>query len=172
LIAGDEGGGLKIKARYMQGWSQFKQGAGAWGRSAASFLEVLDQRMPDQASIAHVSDSDLELVDDTLRMLALMAAETDGADALLAWLSEAGSKPYDYLLFDRLADYYASKGRHADSVAVNQRFVELQPGHMAVPAFMAQVVEVWRQAGEQGQARRGQAAFVAAFEEAEAYQRL
>lgn len=172
LIAGDEGGGLKIKARYMQGWSQFRQGAGAWTRSAASFLEVLDQPMPDQASIARVADSDLELVDDTLRVLALMAAETDGADALIAWLSKAGSKPYDYLLFDRLADYYASKGRHAASVAVNQRFVELQPGHMAVPAFMAQVVEVWRQAGEQGQARRGQAAFVAAFEGAEAYQRL
>lgn len=172
LIAGNDGDNLKTKARYMQGWSQFKQGIGAWNRAAASFLAVLDHHLPGKGRFGQISAGDLQLVDDTLRILALMAADTRGADATIAWLGDAGAKPYDYLLFDRLADYYSSEGRYADSVAVNRRFVDTHPDHAAVPAFMAQVVQVWGQAGEKEQARQSRAAFVAMFRSDRDYRRL
>ncbi|MGM0767488.1 MAG: tetratricopeptide repeat protein [Pseudomonadota bacterium] len=172
LIAGDGGDSLKTKARYMQGWSQYKQGAHAWRRAAASFLTVLDQSMPTVANIAQVSASDREVVNDTLRVLALMAADSDGASTLSAWLSESGDKPYDYLLFDRLADHYANRGQYADSVAVNRRYVAMHPDHFEAPAFLAQTVEVWGMAGEPARSRAARSDFVAAYTADSDYSRL
>lgn len=163
LIAGTGGDRLKLKAGYMRGWSQYKQGKGAWHRAAASFVGVLDQQLPEPESLERVSASDAELVDDTLRVLALMAAESAGNGALTAWVGGSGEKHYDYLLFDRLADHYASTGQFEDSVSVNRAYVEARPDHPFAAAFLAQVIDVWTLAGESDRARDARAAYVHAY---------
>lgn len=172
LIAGEGGDSLKTKARYMQGWSQYKQGSGAWPRAATSFLAVLDQSMPTLSHIGQVQGSEREVIDDTLRVMALMAADRDGAPTLEAWLAQAGDKPYDYLLFDRLADHYANQRRYADSVAVSRRYVNDHPDHAAAPAFLAQAVDVWKLAGDADRAREARKEYVAAFSDDADYRRL
>lgn len=172
LVSGRGGDRLKLKAHYMQGWSQYKQGREAWLRAAASFVRVLDQQLPDPESIKRVSASDVELVDDTLRVLALMAAESGGERALTAWLGGFGEKHYDYLLVDRLADHYASSGRFADSVTVNQAYIAARPDHPAVAAFLSQIIDVWILAGKNDRVREAWADYVFAYETDYRYEAL
>jgi len=172
LISGSGGDRLKLKAHYMQGWSRYKQGKDAWPRAAASFIRVLDQQLPDSESMERVSASDVELVDDTLRVIALMAAESGGERALTAWLGGFGEKHYDYLLVDRLADHYASSGRFGDSVSVNQAYIAARPDHPAAAAFLAQIIDVWILAGNNDRVREAWADYVVAYESDDRYEAL
>ncbi|MEQ9546494.1 MAG: tetratricopeptide repeat protein [Marinobacter sp.] len=172
LMSGDGGDRLKLKARYMQGWSQYKQGKNAWDRAAASFISVLDRELPNAASIKRVSASDVELIDDTLRVLALMAADSAGTGSLNDWLGGNEERHYDYLLFDRLADHYASLGRFDNSVSVSRAYVQASPDHPAAPAFFAQVIDVWTLAGRSDRVREARADYVLAYGSDHRYETL
>jgi len=172
VISGEGTDSLKTKARYMQGWSQYKQGPSARPRAAETFLAVLDGFGEETSGFRHIPANDAELVDDTFRIVALMAAEDRGVESLAGWLTDAGGKDYGYLLYDRLADYYASNRRFEDSVAANNAFVGDFQAHYAVPAFLAQNVDVWRMAGQTDRARAARAEYVQAFSGDARYQRL
>jgi len=172
VISGDGADSLKTKARYMQGWSQFKQGPAAWRRAGETFLAVLDGFGAQTGGFRRIPANDAELIDDTFRIVALMAAEDRGVESLASWLDQVGGKDYGYLLYDRLADYYASQRRYDDSVAVNEAFVSAYASHNAVPAFLAQNVDVWRMAGRTSRAREARAGYVRAFSSDARYQPL
>ena len=172
VISSDGTDSLKTKARYMQGWSQYKQGSSGRTRAAKTFLAVLDGVGEETSGFRRIPASDAELVDDTFRIVALMAAEDRGVESLASWLTDAGGKGFGYLLYDRLADYYASNRRFEDSVAVNNAFVRDFQAHNAVPAFLAQNVDVWRMAGQTDRARAARAEYVQAFAGDARYQQL
>ena len=172
VLSGEGAESLKTKARYMQGWSQYKQGPSAWGRAGETFLAVLDRFSEESGSFRRIPANEAGLVNDTFRIIALMAANARGADSLAQWLDKAGGRAYDYLLYDRLADYYAGNARYQESVAVNHRFVDAQGNHPAVPAFLAQNVEVWLMAGRSDQAREARARYVRMFADNERYRTL
>lgn len=172
VISGDGAESLQTKAQYMQGWSQYKQGPSAWERAGETFLAVLDRFSDETDSFRQIPGNETGLVNDTFRIIALMAAEARGAESLAQWLNRAGGRGYDYLLYDRLADYYAGKARYQESVAVNQRFVDKHPNHPAAPAFLAQNVDVWLMAGRSDQAREARAHYVSAFADEERYRMI
>ncbi len=172
VVTGDGADSLKTKARYMQGWSQYKQGPSSWERAGQTFLAVLDRFSDETDSFRRIPPSDAGLVEDTFRIIALMAADARGTDSLAQWLNQAGGRDYAYLLYDRLADYYASNARYEDSVAANHRFVDQHPNHSAVPAFLAQNVDVWLMAGRAERVREARADYVRTFAEAGRYQAL
>ncbi|MEC7727205.1 MAG: tetratricopeptide repeat protein [Pseudomonadota bacterium] len=172
LIESDAPEGLKTKARYMLGWSQFKQGSPAWERSSRTFVMVLNTFLPDTASVERPGSSTIDTIDDTLRVLAMMAAREDGPDRLEAWLAKETPQPWAHLLFDRLADYYAQLGDYEASAATNSRFVRLYPDHSAAPAFMAQNVQVWQRAGQPASVRDARAEYVAMYDDSTRYRQL
>lgn len=172
LIGSDATDALKIKAQYMLGWSQFKQGSTAWERAVPTFLAVLDAFLPDTVSVEQPESSTIDTVDDTLRVLAKMAARADGPDRLEAWLAKGAPRPWTHLLYDRLADFYAQLGDYEASVATNDSFVRLYPDHRAAAAFMAQNVRVWHRAGRPARVRGARAEYVAMYEDDIRYRQL
>ncbi|MDX1551608.1 MAG: tetratricopeptide repeat protein [Marinobacter sp.] len=172
VISGEGTESLKTKAQYMQGWSQYKQGPTAWERAGETFLAVLDRFSDETDRFRQIPADEVGLVNDTFRIIALMAADARGAESLAQWLNRVGGRGYDYLLYDRLADYYAGKARYQESVAVNRRFVDNHPGHPAVPAFLAQNVDVWLMAGRSDQALEARARYVKAFADEERYRMI
>ena len=160
LLDSDDTREFSSKARYMLGWSQFKQGPSAWNRAADTFVEVLDELLPQEQSLLSVSESSVDTIDDTFRILALMAARNRGPDTLVSWLDKGQSHPWQHLLFDRLADYYAILGDTRASVATNMAFIEYSPHHDSVPAFLLQVVDVWQAAGDHEQVRMARTRFI------------
>ncbi|SFM69074.1 outer membrane protein assembly factor BamD [Marinobacter pelagius] len=163
LLEGEGGEALKAKARYMLGWSQFKQGEHAWERAAATFQAVLDGFLPTAESIRQVPESSVETIDDTLRVLALMASRTRGLATLDQWFDSGSVRPWEPLVFDRLADLYAITGKYEASVAVNEAFHRRYPQHASTPRFLAQIVEVWQMAGDDRKVRQARAGYVAAY---------
>lgn len=172
LIDSVDAGALKAKAQYMLGWSQFKQGPSAWERAGLTFLSVLDEFLPVPQSLQNPQASAVDTIDDTFRALALMAARKDGPDTLAGWLEADAPRHWAYLLFDRLADFYAVKGDYEASVATNHRFVRRYPDHPKNPAFMAQVAAVWSRAGKPDKVRAAKADYVAMFGAPSSYQAL
>ncbi|WP_417566790.1 tetratricopeptide repeat protein [Marinobacter sp.] len=172
LVESGENDELSAKARYMLGWSQFKQGAGAWDRAATTFVTALDNFLPDAEGVENVTESSVDTIDDTFRVLALMAARQRGPDTLISWLDETRVRPWTHLLFDRLADYYAVQGQTEASVAVNEAFIRYAPDHPGVAAFMLQVVDVRQRAGQPERVRGARAEFVARFGSDPGYDRL
>lgn len=176
VISGKSGESLKTKARYMLGWSQYKQGPSARSRAAVSFLTVLDGFSEQTGQFTRVPKADAELIEDTFRIVALMAAGADGVQSIADWSMDAGEvgSPYGFrdLLYDRLADLYATRGQFEDSVAVNQAFILGNSAHPAVPAFYAQSADVWRLARKIDRVREARAKYVSAFSESGRYAAL
>lgn len=158
-----DAGGLKSKARYMLGWALFKQGSHAWERAGLRFVEVLDESLPSTESLSQVSESSVDSIDDTLRVLALMASRRNGSETLMSWLQLEALRPWTPLVFDRLADLYAVQGDAEASVETNRAFVKYFPEHPQRAGFMAQVVDVWNRAGKPAQAREAMADYIALF---------
>lgn len=172
LINSEHAGALIAKAQYMLGWSQFKQGPSAWERAGLTFLSVLDEFLSDAQSLQNPETSAVDAIDDTFRALALMAARKEGPDTLAAWLKAEAPRYWAYLLFDRLADFYAVQGDYEASVATNKWFVRFHPNHPKNPAFMAQVAAVWERAGKPGAVRAAKADYIAMYAAPSSYQAL
>src|SRR5690554_3130886 len=164
LIDGDGHQELAVKARYMLGWSQFKQGSSAWNRAAETFMGLLDQQLPSDVTLLDPPQSGLDMIEDSFRVLALMAARSDDAATLAAWLGSREPAAWPHLLYDRLADLHALEGRFDRAVGINQAFVRNYPEHSASPDFLAQSVDYWGMAGDAGRAREARADYVTRYQ--------
>ncbi|MEP3561565.1 MAG: tetratricopeptide repeat protein [Marinobacter sp.] len=172
LISAEPDSILATKARYMKGWSQFKQGMSGWERAAVTFMELLDRQLPGAEQIRKPANSNLDMVEDSFRVLALMASRLDDNQTLERWLAGRSPSPWFYLLYDRLADLHAVEGRYGLAVAVNNGFVGAFPGHGAGPDFLAQNVDFRAMAGAPAQVREAKAEFVAQYLPEDYFQEL
>ncbi|PSF11267.1 outer membrane protein assembly factor BamD [Marinobacter shengliensis] len=172
LIEGDGHQDLAMKARYMLGWSQFKQGPAAWNRSAETFMALLDQQLPSEATLLDPPQSGLDMIEDSFRVLALMAARSDNSETLAEWLGNRAPVAWPHLLYDRLADLHALEGRFDLAVGINQAFAGNYPEHSASPDFLAQSVDYWRMAGDTVKAREARADYVARYQSQPEYLEL
>ncbi|MBJ6137724.1 tetratricopeptide repeat protein [Marinobacter litoralis] len=172
LLSAEPDSELATKASYMMGWSQFKQGNSGWERAATTFMTLLDQQLPDLDSSQPRHNSNLDMIEDSFRVLALMASRMDDHQTLAHWLERREQSSWFYLLYDRLADLHAVEGRYAQAVAVTNAFVGRYPVHESKPDFLEQKVVFWQMAGEPARARQAKAGFVAQYLLEEPYQQL
>ncbi|WP_166259744.1 tetratricopeptide repeat protein [Marinobacter salicampi] len=153
---------LKSKARYMLGWSQFKQGDSQ--RAGETFIAVLDEYSETSGGFTYLPTVSADMIRDAFRVIGIIAVNNGGQPTLEQLLSRVGGRSYDFLLYDGLADYYASRGDYEQSARVARTFVEEAPDHYSTPAFRAQIVEVWDAAGEAERARDARAEYLEAYE--------
>lgn len=163
VLRSDSNRKLNERARYMLGWSQYKQGGQAFSRAAQTFLKVLDENAEVSDNFSKVPSSSVDIVNDTFRILAIMAATDQGPETIAGWLDRNGNRDYQHLLYDRLADYYAVHGEFERSVSVNRDFVARHPRHDSAPLFLAQVVSVWQMAGDARKIRQARSDYVKAY---------
>ncbi|WP_323750814.1 outer membrane protein assembly factor BamD [Marinobacter sp.] len=163
---------LATKSRYMKGWSQFKQGEQAWDRAAKTFMTLLDEQLPGAEQIRDPITASLDMVEDSFRVMGLMASRLNNEQTLERWLVGRSNSPWFYLLYDRLADLHAVEGRYSQAVAVNNGFVRAYPKHASQPDFITQNVEFWSMAGEPGRVREAKADFVKRYLPANNYRGL
>ncbi|WP_372965534.1 tetratricopeptide repeat protein [Marinobacter sp.] len=172
LLAVDNKQELATKAQYMMGWSQFKQGEQAWNRAAETFMDLLDEQLPGAEQVAHPPESGFDMVEDSLRVLGLMASRMDDYQTLNRWVAGRSGSAWRHILYDRLADLHAVEGRYAQAVAVNDAFIQSYPEHRSEPDFMVQSIVFWQMAGDISKARQAKAEFVSRFLPDTRYQSL
>ena len=142
---------LKQNALYMKGWTQFKRSD--YDLALHSFAQVLDQLLGSSGEPAALEQvmTDLgpaktNLVQDTLRVMALSLSYLEGAKSISALQTQLGGKrPYEYLLYQQLGQLYLEQKRYTDSAETYQHFVQHNPESDFAPSFSIKMIEVYQQ---------------------------
>lgn len=142
---GDKTNRFYISASYMRGWSQFK--LRAYDNALLSFVKVIDERFADTTAIVTASRGDKELLDDTVRVMSMIFADHSGHKQIAQLMQRIGTRHYEYLLYDSLAEYYLSKNQYTDAARTFQAFVQANPNDVLAPAFYSSVVNSYKKAG-------------------------
>lgn len=136
---------------YKHGWSLFKQSRNE--ESLASFGGVLDAMLRDPGTrtkerrFDDLSRADRELVDDTLRVMAITFSYLDGAASLDAFVAQHGTPPYAHLMYARLGDLYVDKQRYQDAASTYRAFVNRDPNNEYAPGLSMQAIEAYKKGG-------------------------
>ncbi|CAN5228736.1 tetratricopeptide repeat protein [soil metagenome] len=140
VLALGPGAPFHEEAGYKHGWALFKQGLHE--DSLASFVGVLDTRLVavdgTLVPLDALGRGERELVDDTVRVIAISAAWLDGARSLDA---HTDTPPYAHLLYTSLSDLYLDQERYIDAAETLQTFVNQEPLHVQAPSFQARAIE-------------------------------
>ncbi len=132
-------------ANYMKGWSEFK--LNRYDDAITSFVSVIDSRFQDTTDIISASKGDRELLDDSVRVVSTMFAYGQGHKEIVKMSKRLGSRHYEYLLYDALAEYYTNKKQYTDAAKTYRAFVYSNPTDALAPAFYANAVRSYKTAG-------------------------
>jgi tetratricopeptide (TPR) repeat protein len=136
---------------YKNGWALFKQARNE--ESLASFGGVLDAMLlapggrGGEKRFDSLSRADRELVDDTLRVMAITFTYLEGASSLDAFVAQKGTPPYSHLLYSRLGDLYVDKQRYQDAATTYRAFVNRDPNNEYAPGLSMQAIEAYKKGG-------------------------
>ena len=133
---------------YKHGWSLFKQSM--TDESLSSFAGVLDLtlvRNGKSVPIENLKRADRELVEDTLRVMAIAFSYGDGAGSIDGFLKRHGDAPYSYLLYARLGDLYVDKQRYQDGAATYLAYVKRDPYSDQAPNLAMQAIDAYGKGG-------------------------
>jgi len=134
---------------YKHGWARFKRGDAAG--SLASFAQLLDRKLLDRngavLDLETFTRPQRELVEDTLRVVAITFSFEDDATGVDAFLARHGAKPYAYLLYGTLGDLYTSKERWTDAAGAYSAFAKREPDHERAPLLQMQAIDAYKRGG-------------------------
>ena len=137
---------------YKHGWSLFKQSLSE--ESLPSFAGVLDQKLVGKngGTVAKKPESlrraDRELVEDTLRVMAITFSYLEGSESLDGFLNKRGKPtPYAHLLYSGLGDLYVEKQRYQDAASTYRAYVARDPNNDYAPNLAMMGIEAYNKGG-------------------------
>ncbi|QIL91994.1 tetratricopeptide repeat protein [Microbulbifer sp. SH-1] len=134
-------------ARYMLGWSQFKDAR--YQDAGETFLVLMDDLLAEgqvqKRSLEELQQGERRLADDTLRVLALGFNYLGGAGAIESFSPETGPRSYQHLLYRGLGDWYAESERYRDGAQTFLTYVERYPQSAEAPNMHVRAVEILQQ---------------------------
>jgi TolA-binding protein len=134
---------------YKHGWAQFKRGDsdGALG----SFAKLLERELLDakgaELDVETFTRPQRELVDDTLRVVAISFSFEDDAKGVDSFLKHHGDKPYAHLLYGALGDLYVSKERWTDAADAYRAFSKRAPDNEHAPLLQMAAIAAYKRGG-------------------------
>jgi tetratricopeptide (TPR) repeat protein len=149
VIARGSSSAFYQQSLYKHGWSLFKQSETL--ESLPSFGGVLDRELGTTAGKSVRPESlkraDRELVEDTLRVMAITFSYNDGVPSLEQYLHQHGERPYEWLLYQRLGDLYVDKQRYQDAAGVYRAYVAREPYSDHAPDLDMAAIEAYGKGG-------------------------
>ncbi|TKB46093.1 tetratricopeptide repeat protein [Thalassotalea mangrovi] len=122
---------------YMHGWSLYKMEADE--QALVSFTQLLDAliiaefeniwTLDEMAML--IPKGDQQLLRETFDVMTLIFSYSPegGGDSIAAHYDRQGERPYTYLNYQALGEFYLEKQRYTDSVDVYDEFVKRNPNH-------------------------------------------
>jgi TolA-binding protein len=151
VLAGDRASPYRDRALYMQGWSQFKQGR--LDDALHSFFGVLDRKIANREgdggldSVQGLTRGDRELVEDTFRVTSISLANTQGAEAIPAYIDSPARKSYEFRVYEQLGDLYVKQERYKDAADTFGAFARRNPLNAQAPVLQARVIAIYERNG-------------------------
>jgi len=158
------------QALYKLGWARFKQND--YESALHAYLSLLDEMLGSHDSTElpdGLARADQERLDDTLRAVSLSFSYLGDTKAIQNYFSRQGSKPYEPLLYARLAGLHLSKERYSDAADTYRLFASAHPQHREAPLFQSRVIDVYKQAGFGARVLEEKQAFVERYQPASNY---
>jgi len=154
-------GSFYERAMFKHGWSVFKQGDTQ--RSLKSYFSVLDRSFGGGRDLADFSRSELELLEDTLRIVSLSFSYLKGHESISAFFKGFGQRQYEFRIYERLADLYLVQKRDVDAAETFMSFVDRYSQHRFAPLFTVRVIDIYKQAGRKDEVLRAKANLVMGY---------
>ncbi|UTA47873.1 tetratricopeptide repeat protein [Simiduia sp. 21SJ11W-1] len=132
-----------LNATYMHGWAMFKRGW--YPQSLDSFTSVLDKLLPAGSKAQELSSSNQNLLNDSLRIMAVTFSYLDGADTIEQTYVDIGKRHYHHMLYESLGQLYLEKERYRDSADTYGHYVANNPLDEHSPNFSVRQIEVYGQ---------------------------
>jgi TolA-binding protein len=143
-----------LTSAYMLGWSHFK--IEQQQEALLAFNRLLDFSLPNdiinadvmqqvdsQAQVDRLAVGEKRLVNDSIRIMALLFSYQGGAESLVSYFEQQGARHYEYLLYDQLAQQYLNNNRYRDSALVYQTFAQTHPLHHQAPLFAVKQIDAY-----------------------------
>ena len=138
------------KALYKLGWSLFKQAQ--YDAAVDTFIPLLERRWSKATTSGNTADPQLtrgeeEMINDILRGTSLSLAQLKGVDTLKNYFIRHGARPYEYRLYETLAQLYLEQQRIEDAVKVYRTFVAQHPNTPLAPQFDSKALTAYEKGG-------------------------
>ena len=131
-------------ALYKQGWSYFK--LLDYDIGLHSFVALVDTMIIDDVdeNIGSLTRPEKELLDDSLRALALSYGYLGGATEISDYFSNNGRKVYESLIYERLGQQFLKKQRYSDAANTYREFVRHNPFDQQAPDFQIRAIDAFK----------------------------
>ena len=161
-------------ALYKLGWSRLKQGQ--YQVAVDTFIPLLERKWPkiataEDAATPPPTRSEQEMIKDILRGTSLSAAQLKGVDTLKDYFARHGARPYEYRLYETLAQLYLEQQRIADAVNVYRSFVAQHPNDPRAPMFDSLALSAYEKGGFIDLEQKAKAEFIERYQPAADYWR-
>jgi len=150
---------------YMMAWSYFKLDEN--DEALTYFSQLLDLSMPAVptlfSDVKGLPKGDRQLVGDALDVMAIIFSSDKAAGELVKHYTAVGSRYYEYLVYEKLAQRYLDEKRYTDNALTYLSFVERYPDHPKSPGYAGKVIESYQQGGHLALAYQAKQDFVARY---------
>ena len=137
------------QALYKQGWSLFRQLSFEEGLNA--FFGVLDRKLGTaeefggESDLQNMTRAERELLEDSFRVVSLSFTYLAGPESVDEYLESRDKRPYEYLIYENLGDFYLYKRRFNDAAKTYRAFVDRNPVHAQAPLLQVRVIDAYRE---------------------------
>ncbi len=151
---------LNANAYYMLGWSYYKQFK--FGGCLNAFAYVLSDIFSDVSDIDALGKTNKLLVKDTIHSISLALSKNGGAGAIEN-MANLANKPYVWMIYEDLGEYYLKKERFEDSAITFRLFVNNQPNSKHAPTLHTRLIDTYVRGGFPRQAMAEKENYVASY---------
>lgn len=139
-----DSGKLTLNAHYMLAWSLYKQGN--YNKALDHFAFVLDSLLTAESNGRELTVTEKPLVQDALHSMSLALVNLGGAQAIED-IDLIEGKPYQWRLYNELAEFYLEKSRYDDSAATYREYIKLHPTDMRTSDFHSKLIAAYVKGG-------------------------
>lgn len=129
---------LTVNAYYMLGWALYKQAI--YAESLDAYAYVLNSVLGSSKDLDALAKTERPLVEDTLHSMSLALVHQGGAGHI-AKISQIAQKPYIWMLYENLGEYYLEKERFDDAATTYRAFVVENPRSDKAPGMHSQLIQ-------------------------------
>ncbi|MEM8844791.1 MAG: tetratricopeptide repeat protein, partial [Pseudomonadota bacterium] len=164
VIKFGEEGRFYQNALYKQGWSHFK--LMDYDIGLHSFIGLIDTMIKDDVDQDYekLTRPQKELLDDSLRALALSYGYLGGATEISGYFTQNGRRTYEVMIYDRLGQQFFDKRRYSDAANTYREFVKHNQFSSKAPDFQIKAIETFIKGRFPSEALDAKKQFVKSYE--------
>lgn len=135
---------LHINARYMLGWSYYKQLK--FDDALTTFAQVFNTVLAGKENIDQLSKTEKPFAEDSLHSISLTLARSGGAD-MIADVPLLSDKRYAWMIYENLGEYYLEKERFEDSAYTYRLYVNQYRNSDQAPRLHKRLIDSYIDGG-------------------------